>query len=319
MTPHKPGRLGEIGLFGTPVGIPTTSVIIEQDNEAIKLVPTAPRGGVPDPQSRERRKAINFTVPHIPTMTQVMAAEVQNVRAFGQGNMASAEMMAVEMVRDRKLGIARSNLEVTIEYHRIGAVKGQVLDADGVTVLLNLFTAFSVSQTTYGMDLDDTTTKITARIRAAQRLALGVLGGAPMSGWLAICGDTFFDELVGHPKLEALYLNHQAAQTLRDGPAAYSSFDFGGVRWENYRGQVGATAFIGATKAYLIPIGVPELFIHYVAPADYMETVNTIGLPFYAKSEMMKMNKGIDIEVQTNPLLLCTRPDAVVELDMTAS
>src|SRR5690606_20677111 len=80
---HKPSMIEDLGLFGTPVPIATTSVIIEEDHGVLNLVPVAPRGGVPEPVSRERRKAINFTVPHIPTMTQVMAAEVQGVRAYG--------------------------------------------------------------------------------------------------------------------------------------------------------------------------------------------------------------------------------------------
>jgi len=315
---HKPTRLGELGLFEVEP-IATTSVVIEEEYGVLNLVPAGPRGGVPDPQSRERRKAISFEVPHLATMTEVMAAEVQNVRAFGQGNNASGEMMAVEQVRDKKLNIARNNLDATVEYHRIGAVRGQILDADGTSVLLDLFTAFNKSQTTYGMDLDESTTKITAKIRVAQRLALSKLGGSSafVRGWLAICGDEFFDTLVGHPKLEDKFLNQQGAQALRD-IAPYSTFSFGNTTWENYRGQVGSVAFVPSTKAYLVPLGVPRLFRHYLAPADYMETVNTLGLPFYAKAEMKKMNKGIDIEAQTNPLLLCTRPDAIVELDMIA-
>lgn len=315
---HAPSRLGELGLFQVEP-IATTSVIIEEDYGTLTLVPVAARGGVPEPVSRDRRKALSFIVPHIPTMEQVMAAEVQNVRAFGQGNMASAELMAVEQVRDRKLLKARTKLEVTVEYHRIGAIKGQILDADGTTVIYNLFTQFGVSQNTFGMDLDVTTTEVLNKIRQAQRLSLGALGGDVVTGWHAICGDDFFDDLVGHKELKALYLNHQAAEVLRTGVAPYSGFPFGGVIWENYRGSVGGISFIDTAKAYLIPLGVPNLFKHFVAPADYMETVNTLGLPFYVKAEMQKMNKGIDMEVQTNPLLLCTKPAAVVELDATGS
>ena len=315
---HIPNRLGELGLF-TMEPISTTSVVIEEEYGTLTLVPVAPRGGVKEPVSRDRRKARSFVVPHIPESTQVMADEVQNVRAFAQGDMASAERMAVEQVRDKKLQKALTQLEITIEYHRMGAIKGQILDADGVTTLLDLFTEFGVTQNTLGFNLDDTTTKIVTAIRQAQRLSQAALGNAPVMGWLAVCGDEFFDELVSHPKLEQFYLNQQAAQQLANGVSAYSRFVFGNVAWENYRGSVGGVDFITTSKAYLIPMGVPGLFLDYRAPADYMETVNTLGLPFYAKAELKKMNKGIDIEAQTNPLLLCTKPAAIVELDETAS
>jgi hypothetical protein len=315
---HKPTRLGDLGLF-TLEPISTTSVIIEEDYGTLTLVPVAPRGGVPDPVSRERRKARSFTVPHIPTMSQVMADEVQNVRAFGQANRAAGEMLAVEQVRDRKLAKARMRLEATVEYHRMGAIKGQILDADGSSVLLDLFTAFEVSQSTFGMDLDVSTTDVLKKIREAQRLSLTVLKSQVVTGWHAICSDDFFDAFVGHDELKKLYLNHQAAEVLRGGIAPYSTFPFGNVTWENYRGQVGGVDFVEQGKAYLIPLGVPDLFLHYVSPADYMETVNTLGLPFYAKSELMRMNKGIEIEAQTNPLLICSKPAAVVELDASGS
>ena len=51
-----------------------------------------------------------------------------------------------------------------------------------------------------------------------------------------------------------------------------------------------------------------------VRPANYMETVNTIGLPYYAKQEPMDFDKGIEVETQSNPIHLCTRPAAICKL-----
>jgi hypothetical protein len=48
-----------------------------------------------------------------------------------------------------------------------------------------------------------------------------------------------------------------------------------------------------------------------------METVNTIGLPYYAKQEELRMGKGIDLESQSNPISICTRPRAVIKLTAT--
>jgi hypothetical protein len=310
---HLPTRLAELGIFETEP-ITTTSVVIEEEYGTLTLVPTAARGGVPEPVSRDRRKARSFKVPHIPTMTQVMADEIQGVRAFGQANRAAAEMMAVEQVRDKKLSKARMSLEATVEYHRIGAIKGKILDSDGVGVVVDLLTEFGVSLSTLAMALGNDTTNVLTNIRKAQRKSLDVLKASIVRGWHCICGDDFFDLLVGHPNVEDKYLNHQAAEVLRAGTAPYASFPFGGVLWENYRGKVGGIDFIPTAKAYLFPVGVPGLFLHYLSPADYVETVNTLGLPFYSRAELMRMGKGIEMEVQTNPLLLCTKPAAVIEL-----
>ena len=53
--------------------------------------------------------------------------------------------------------------------------------------------------------------------------------------------------------------------------------------FEEYRGRVGTVDFTDASKAYFFPVGVPGLFRQYNAPADFVETANTIGLPRYAK------------------------------------
>ena len=70
----------------------------------------------------------------------------------------------------------------------------------------------------------------------------------------------------------------------------------------------------GDDEAYAVPKGVPERFITRFAPADYMEAVNTNGLPYYAKQEAGKFGKAVELEAQSNPLHLCTRPRAVIKL-----
>jgi hypothetical protein len=53
--------------------------------------------------------------------------------------------------------------------------------------------------------------------------------------------------------------------------------------FEEYRGRVDTADFTDASKAYFFPVGVPGLFRQYNAPADFVETANTIGLPRDAK------------------------------------
>ena len=90
--------------------------------------------------------------------------------------------------------------------------------------------------------------------------------------------------------------------------------DFGGIRWVKYRGAVGGTQMIHPDEAYVIPMGVPGLALGRFAPGDWLDTVNTIGLPGYAVGKIREDNKGVDIEMQSNPLHLLTRPRAVIKL-----
>ena len=159
-----------------------------------------------------------------------------------------------------------------------------------------------------------------AKIREAQRLSVAKLKTATFTGWRGIAGDAFFDALVGHAKVEAFYLNSADNRLLREIDQAYGAFVFGGVIWENYRGGAvlnsggTAQAFVSTDDAYLFPVGAPGLFMTYFAPADFMEAVNTKGLPRYSKQEPLPMGKGIKIESQTNPLCLVTKPAAIIKL-----
>lgn len=64
------------------------------------------------------------------------------------------------------------------------------------------------------------------------------------------------------------------------------------------------------------PLGTIDTFATYVAPADFNETVNTLGQPLYAKQEPRKFERGTDLHTQSNPLPMCHRPGVLVKLTM---
>ena len=60
--------------------------------------------------------------------------------------------------------------------------------------------------------------------------------------------------------------------------------------------------FTDASKAYFFPVGVPGLFRQYNAPADFVETANTIGLPRYAKQAVdQQFARWVMLHVQSQP------------------
>ena len=305
-TPHVPGRIGALGLFSEQ-GVTTTTVMVEHQSGLLRLVQSQPRGASGQGVGAAKRKIRSFIVPHLPQRDSIRADEIQNVRAFGSEN----EVQAVQTVVNNRLASARRNLDATIEYHRLGAIKGLILDADGEPIY-DLFDEFGIDQQTHAMALATAGTDVLGKVVAAKRLAEDELGGAMVTGYRAFCGAGFFDAFVGHAKVKEAYQRWQDGELLRSDNRG--GFMFGGVMWEEYRGKVGNTDFIGADEAYLVPEGVPDLFITRFAPADYMETVNTNGLPYYAKSEPHPFNKGVDLEAQSNPLNLCSRPRAVIKL-----
>ena len=311
---HKPQRLGELGLFDEEA-ITTTSVAIELDHETLKLVENKQRGGVPQPNDQAQRKILSLVVPHLPTDDALLADEVQNIRAFAVADQATAQRMAVQTKVDRKLQHMRNKLEVTLEYHRIGAVKGIILDANGTSVIYNLFYQFEVAQQVQTLVMDTAGTDVPQKLRAATRSLETALGSTVYSRLHVLAGWSFMDKLLAHASIKDLMKANPAdARLLREEDLRYNVIRVGNIVFEEYGGTVGGITFIDPTEGYLFAEGVPGLFVTYFAPADYIETVNTPGLPFYAKQEPKRMGKGMDMEAQSNPLCLCTRPQSVIKL-----
>lgn len=293
-------------------GITTTVVSIERDNDKLALVAAAERGAPGQPLTVERRDLVPFNTLHLPQVGAVMADEVQGVRAFGSEN----EVQMVEQLVTRKLLKARKQIAATIAFHRVGAITGKVYDADGATVLLDLFARFGITQQTVNFALGTATTDVAQKVRDAKRRSEDViLSTGVITGWLGLCGRGFYDAFVGHENVKAAFDRWNNGAFLRDDMRA--GFDFGQVVWKEFYGKVGSINYIDTDAAYLIPVGVDDLFITRFAPANYMETVNTLGLPYYAKQELMRMGKGVDLEAQSNPLNLCTKPRAVIKLVKT--
>lgn len=291
-------------------GIPTTHVMIERKGDNLSLVPTADRGAPGDVTNLGGRDLIPFNTVHLPTQWSVMADEVLGVRAFGK-------VTELEMLQDRvnaKLAKARRRLEITLSYHRLGALTGKVLDADGQSELLNLFDRFQMQQQVQPLDLLNTSSDapLKKKIKDAIRMSEDALTGETISGWMAICGRGFYDALGENKAIKTSFDRWNDGQFFRE--QQNGGFRWGDVEWKEYYSKVGGIEFIGADDAYLIPLGVPELFITRFAPANYVETVGTNGLPYYAKQELMPFGKGVRGEAQSNPLNLCTKPRAIIKL-----
>ena len=302
--PFQPGRLGALGWFGAGEGINSTSVIIESYDNVLSVVPVSQRGAPAKQSQHGSRKVRSFTVPHLKSEDAILADEVLGLRAFG----SESELETIAAVVGQRLAVLRRNLEYTKETHRMLAVKGYTVDMAGAQI--SLFTEFGVSQDTIDFALDVDTTNIRMKILDLLSSIEDDLGGLSFSGVRVLCGKTFWSNLIEHKMVKDTYLGTVAAASLRGDPRM--EFEFGGVTFERYRGT--SDVNIADTEAYAVPEGVVDLFISRNAPADYIETVGTLGQSMYAKQWEMEAGRGIKMEAQANPLHLCTRPHAIKKL-----
>lgn len=313
-----PGRCAELGLFGDGNGIATVAAAYEREGDILTLVEPTERGGDGETiKSDADRELIDLRVPHFEINDSVIAESVQGVRKLGSEN-------ELETVQDRvakKFSKHINSFAATSELSSIGAVKGVITYKGGKT--LDLFEKFGVTPPTeIDLDLDNATPAdgaLRRKCAAIVRQTAVALDGLMWTGKVrAFCGDNFFDDLLSNKEVRATYDGWSEAKILREGyieatGKSYGAFEFGGIIFENYRGSVGAVNFVDSNKAHFFPEGVDGLFDTVWAPADYEETVNTIGQRLYARQYKKLNGKGRHLDTQMNELKVCTRPKVLLQ------
>lgn len=303
-----PGRIKALKIFDE-AGIATTDFALEYKDGSVSLVKSGTRGGDSANQADdENRHVIKFATTHLKQTGSLLADDFQNVRPFG--NKGFDEMVQKFMV-DKFAAMTRNN-EATIEYQRVGAFAGQILDSDG-TVILDLYKHFGITPEVDVLDLSSGTTK--KQIRAIKKKSKAALKVTNVPRWVAFCGSDFFDSLESAPDVKEALVRTKDAEQLQDDN---DSIAFGSVRWEEYDAFVGDTRFIEPDEALLVPV-IPGLCLTRFAPADYSDTVNTIGIPHYAKAEPKRMDRGFDLESQSNPVSIVTVPQAIRRIKLKAA
>ncbi|KQI68699.1 hypothetical protein AN189_07280 [Loktanella sp. 3ANDIMAR09] len=311
---YRPGQISATGIFEED-GVTTTTVYIEQRDGKLGLVEPSERGGPGETTADENRDAIPFRIPHYERDDAVKADEVQGVRAFGTED----ELETVQGRVDRKLARHGQDLQMTLEHQRVGAIKGVVTAKSG-RVLENLYTRFNIATpAAISLELDVDSTDV-GKVVDGVRFGVEDSLDDVYEGLHAFTGRDFHTALWRHKSVKETLLSHAGAVALR--MAVPDTFEFGGVTWERYRtgkkaSEDAGAAYIAHDEAQLVPVGVPELFLTRFAPADYIETVNTVGLPMYAKQFPMPNDKGVNLEMQMNAISICTRPEVLRRLTLT--
>ena len=301
-------------------GVRTTTVALELQAGRITLIADQQRGAEPEYLGGrgQKREVKVLSCTHLAQADTIAPEDIQDVRAFG-----STELVSAASVINDKMAVLKRNLDMTREFHRLGAVKGIVLDADGATVLHNIYNTFGVTpirkNIAFPASWAANEDPVLASIVAAKRAAEAGMQGNPYHHFEAVVGSDFYDALTGHELVRTLWkewLSRQ--QDFGDNDYRKRGFTYGGVTFYEASEVVGGRQLVAPTKGHLYPVGA-GIWKMYNAPADWMETVNTTGLSFYARMDERPRSRGYDIEVQANPLTLCLYPEALVELTARTS
>ena len=101
--PLKPGRVGAMGLFAEK-GVRTTSVVVEQRNGRLVLVPNQSRSAESQQLGSTKRQALTLSCAHLPLGGVVLPEDIQDVRAFGQEATDAGLQAQAEVINDQLQG-----------------------------------------------------------------------------------------------------------------------------------------------------------------------------------------------------------------------
>lgn len=323
--PFLPQGLGGLRIFEDfPIYVETAA--IEEREGVLTIIPFSERGTAGLQRTTEIRKMRNFQVPRLRHEDTITAREVANIREFGTESTLMQVMTEVARRFAGPTGLLR-NIENTSEYHRLAAIQGQLLDADG-SVLYNWFNEFGVTPPTEVAFNLSANTEFSLRPLInpiARGMARAAKGAFTQSTQIyAACGDEFWDQFTNHQDVIRTYMNWQAAAELRSGAAfsstvfepnqlSYQSMLYSNVYWFNYRGSDdGSQIAIATDKVKFFPVNAPGIFRRVLSPGESIDWVNTLGRPFYARiiPDVLR-NEYVKPEVSSYPLHICTRPEVL--------
>lgn len=320
--PFQPRGLGGLGLFDDyPIYVDTA--VVEERDGLLTVIPFSERGTPGLQRTTELRKARSFNVPRLRHEDTITAREVANIREFGTESVLMQVMTEMARRLAGPTGLL-SNLEFTWEYHRLAAIQGFLLDANG-SIVYDYFNEFGVTPPVeIGFNL---AANVEGSLRpicneVVRGVARAAKGAFVLSSQIyAACGDLFWDQFSNHQDVTKTYVNWYQAQELRTGSAfattlfepeqlSFQSFYFNGIYWFNYRGSDDGTQIaIPSDKVKFFPRGAPGIFRRILSPGEAIDWVNQLGRPYYARViPDIERNEYVKPEVSSYPLHICTRP-----------
>lgn len=323
---YVPNVVGSLGLF-EPMPLTTRTALIDLRDQVLSISDPVAIGTTGNTQTDEYARQAAVVVPHYKEVDTLLAQSLSGAREFGTNTLKT-----VADVRDRKLAKMRTKIEFAWELARVRAVtKGVITNSKGV-VIVDFQDAFKATKPA-AVTFDPYTATGSGSVRgffSAQARNLRKILGVMPTEIVALCGATFFDRIINSEEVRSTYLNQISASELRAGyvngpagtdaegiamPGSLTQFVYANIRFVEYTGELpGGADIIDHASCYLVPRGVPDMYVEALAPSDYMEDVGAAGIPFYAKAEALSMNRGWTMEVQSNFLPVNTRPDAIIEI-----
>ncbi|MBM3605037.1 MAG: hypothetical protein FJX25_09845 [Alphaproteobacteria bacterium] len=262
--------------------------------------------------SRER-KNFALAAPKVGKTFDVGPAEIQSIRRTGEVTRES-----LQSVQDRKLGQVFVSLDDYHERARLAGILGRVINNAGATVADLRGSAYynTPANPVLGLELDAANPApgaLRMKFAALKRLIDDRLqiGNALPSAYEIQANSELFDQLRWHPETMEAFKRWEDLARPEGSPV--TPFRFAGFDIYDYN-----RSGLASGRGVVIPRGVAGMYKTIVTPGDFVDVLNEPGFMRYVSVEPKDHKKGFEYEVSTNTLHICSRPEAIFEVDIGA-
>lgn len=319
--PRIPKFMDSIGLFGEAYYGQSTIAQVERVEDAVDEIQATARGGDRQFAGRESVIQRNFNVPYFTLDSKFSPQEVQDLKEYGETDMSMTMQSRINRTRTR---IAKSHA-VLRERAKYAALKGNSYAPGYPQAQYDFAAEFGVSAkvastVTVDFTADDIDPRTTLEQMGRNHIQKYAGDNGDSYQVIVICGSKFFDGLKDHPLCRAAYSSYSSdSEPLRKrlgGDVINRSWETEGVTYlEDYMGvQMGE---IATDEAYMLPLGIADMFQVHHAPAAHKAYVNTTAQDMY-----MFLHEGFredKVETETSFIVVNTRPELCVHLESNFS
>lgn len=311
------GVIRDLDLF--PIrGLTTTTAEIAYESGRVRVLGSTERGAAGSEGGATQEDSRILKIPHFPHKETIKPDDLQDRFAFGS---ARQQLRSLDTETSRKLEAIRRHHAQTLDFLRMGALKGEIRDGR-FNVLYDLFQVFDVQKKVVYFDLADAESDIHARCEELADHMEQRLRGETMTIPRALVSGEFWTAFRTHPKVEKYYLSWEGAGNLMG--RQMGDFEFGGVAFRPVRAAT--TGVDGTPRRYIesglghaYPMGTTEAHATYAAPPYHVDLANTVGPELFISPEVLRHGEGVELKSQSNVLPVWHFPELLVEVDAGAA
>ncbi|MCB1462131.1 MAG: major capsid protein [Nitratireductor sp.] len=285
--------------------------------------PGAPGEVGPD----ETESGVILQIPHFPHLERIVVGDVDGLLQVING---AIEPRSLDRELLRKLTAIRNHHSITLEYIRLGMLRGLIKDGAGAT-LYDLFDVFDIAKKSVDFKLGTAGTDVRAKCEEVVDHVMTNLRGETMTGVETVVSSSWFNKLITHVNVEKFWLQAQNSSEHRDLRRLHSAgnwgrvFEFGDIVFREYKGglpvkgangAITTVANVEAGKGHAYPSGTQSMMRTFEAPVYHIDLANQPPEQdtIYISPKELDHGEGYELKSQSNRLAVCKQPECLVEL-----